>query len=126
MTPLELVTKASRRVNIIAHNETLSDSEAQNAVDTLNGILSNWSMRPLIARSGLAFPLAVTDAHTGMDDQIEYALINNLAIELAGEYGFAPPVNVVMAASQAVQGIERENILPIYNDGDNVLFGISR
>ena len=121
MTPLELVTKAARRVNIIAHNETLSDSEAQNAVDTLNSILSNWSMRPLIARSGLAFPLAVTDAHTGMDDQIEYALIDNLAIELAGEHGFSAPNTVVLSAAQAIQGIERENALPIYDCGDSVL-----
>ena len=121
MTPLELVTKAARRVNIIAHNETLSDSEAQDAIDNLNGIISSWSLRPLIARSGLSFPLALSDAHTGMDDQIEYALIDNLAIELAGEHGFAPPANVVIAASQAVQGIERENTLPMYDNGDSVL-----
>ena len=66
MTPLELVTKAARRVNIIAHNETLTESEAQDALENLNGIVSNWSMRPLIARSGLSFPVAITDAHTGM------------------------------------------------------------
>lgn len=61
-----------------------------------------------------------------MDDQIEFALVDNLAVRLAGVYGLACPQDVALAAQSAVKGIERENILPIYNDGDNVLFGISR
>lgn len=121
MTPLELVTKAARRVNIIAHDETLSDSEAQDAIDNLNGIISGWSLRPLIARSGLSFPLAIADAHTGMDDQIEYALIDNLAMRLAGVYGLTCPQDVALAAQSAVKGIERENALPIYDGGDTTL-----
>ena len=121
MTPLELVTKAARRVNIIAHNETLSDSEAQDAIDNLNGIISGWSLRPLIARSGLSFPLAIADAHTGMDDQIEYALIDNLAMRLAGVYGLACPQDVALSAQAAIKGIERENTLPMYDNGDSVL-----
>ena len=121
MTPLELVTKAARRVNIIAHNETLTDSEAQDALENLNGIVSNWSMRPLIARSGLSFPMEITDAHTGMDDQIEYALIDNLAVRLAGVYGLTCPQDVALAAQSAVKGIERQNVLPMYDGGDTTL-----
>ena len=61
------------------------------------------------------------DAHTGMDDQIEYALIDNLAMRLAGVYGLTCPQDVALAAQSAVKGIERENTLPMYDNGDSVL-----
>lgn len=121
MKPLDLVNKSARRVNIIAHNETLSDSEAMDALDNLNSILSMWSMRPLIAKSGLVFPLEQNDMHTGLDDQFEYGLIDILAVRLAGVYGLPVPQDVALSALQAEKLLERQNISPLFDRGDTVV-----
>ena len=126
MTPTDLATKAARRVNIIAHNETLSDSELSDALDNLNGMLSMYSMEPLLADNGVVFPLSADDAHTGMDDQMEYALIDLLAVRLAGVYQLPVSDVIVLAARRAERNLKAWNIKPIYSQPDCVLWGLSR
>ena len=126
MTPANLVNMAARRVNIIAHNETLSDSELQDGLDNLNSMLSMYSMEPLLAENGIVFPLAVDDYHTGMDDQVEYALVDALAVRLAGVYQLPVSDIVAMDANRAGRNLKAWNVKPIYSKPDLVLRGLSR
>ncbi len=126
MTPNNLVNMAARRVNIIAHNETLSVSELQDGLDNLNSMLSMYSMEPLLAENGIVFPLAADDYHTGMDDQVEYALVDLLAVRLAGVYQLPIAQTVAMDAKRAERNLKAWNIKPIYSQPDLVLRGLSR
>lgn len=126
MTPANLVNMAARRVNIIAHNETLSDSELQDGIDNLNTMLSLYSMESLLSANGIVFPLAVTDVHTGMDDQVEYALVDLLAVRLAGVYQLPIAQTIATDAKRAERNLKAWNIEPIYKSPDLVLRGLSR
>lgn len=126
MTPSNLVNIAARRVNIIAHNETLSASELQDGLDNLNGMLSTYSMEPLLAENGIVFPLAADDAHTGMDDQVEYALVDLLAVRLAGVHYLPVAQTIADDAKTAKRNLKAWNIKPIYSKPDLVLRGLSR
>ena len=126
MTPNNLVNMAARRVNIIAHNETLSVSELQDGLDNLNSMLSMYSMEPLLSENGIVFPLAADDMHTGMDDQVEYALVDLLAVRLAGVYQLPVAPTIVMSAERAERNLKAWNIKPIYSQPDLVLRGLSR
>lgn len=126
MTPNNLVNMAARRVNIIAHNETLSASELQDGLDNLNSMLSMYSMEPLLAENGIVFPLAADDYHTGMDDQVEYALVDLLAVRLAGVYQLLVAPTIAMSAERAERNLKAWNIKPIYSKSDLVLRGLSR
>lgn len=126
MTPANLVNMAARRVNIIAHNETLSDSELQDGLDNLNSMLSMYSMELLLAENGIVFPLAADDYHTGMDDQVEYALVDALAVRLAGVYQLPVSDIVAMDAHRAGRNLKAWNVKPIYSKPDLVLRGLSR
>lgn len=125
MTPSDLATQAARRVNIIAHNETLSDSELSDAVGNLNSILSMYSMESLLAENGIVLPLGVDDVHTGMDDQLEWALVDILAVRLAGVYGLPVAPQIAKDAQRAETNLKRWNAKPLYHKPDPVLMGLS-
>ena len=125
MTPSDLCTHAARRANIIAHSEQLSDSELSDAVNNLNGMLSMMSMERLLADNGVMLPLGVNDAHTGLDDQLEYALIDLLAVRLAGVYGLSVAPQIAKDAQRAETNLKRWNAKPLYHKPDLVLLGLS-
>lgn len=126
MTPANLVNMAARRVNIISHNETLSASELQDGLDNLNSMLSMYSMEPLLADNGIVFPLAADDYHTGMDDQVEYALVDLLAVRLASVYQLPVGNQIALDARRAERNLKAWNVKPIYSKHDLVLRGLSR
>lgn len=126
MTPLDLCNQAAISAGIIAHDEQLTGSEAKDAMSQLNRMLSSYSMESLIANSGLTFPLASTDVHTGMDDQLEYALVDLLAVRLASVYKLPVPEAVYLAGRRAEQNIQRMNSKPLWHEPDLVLTGLSR
>lgn len=126
MTPANLVNMAARRVNIIAHNETLSDSELQDGLDNLNSMLSMYSMEPLLSENGIVFPLDADDYHTGMDDQVEYALVDVLAVRLASVYQLPVGNQIALDARRAERNLKNWNVKPIYNKNNLVLRGLTR
>lgn len=126
MTPNNLVNMAARRVNIIAHNESLSASELQDGLDNLNTMLSMYSMEALLNANGMMFPLAADDFHTGMDDQVEYALVDLLAVRLAGVHYLPVAQTIADDAKTAKRNLKAWNVKPIYNPPDLVLRGLSR
>ncbi len=126
LTPKELCKLSARRVNIIAHNEELSDTELADALSNLNGILSMFSMESLMNANGMTFPLGADDVGTGMDDQVNYALVDILAVRLAGVYQLPVPQQIAIDARRAEVNLKRWNAKPIYHKPDPVLQGLSR
>lgn len=118
MTSVDIVNKAARRVNIIPVQDSLDDAEVDDALTVLNGMLSMLSMEPLLAANGLVFPLTATDASTGMDDQVEFAVIDMLAVRLASTHGLALPQQTAIDAARAERNLKRWNVRPIYIDSD--------
>lgn len=125
MTPSDLATQAAKRVNIIAHNESLSDSELADCISNLNSILSMYSMESLMADNGIVLPLAPDDAHTGMDDQIEFALIDILAVRLASVYQLPIGNQIALDARRAERALKAWNVKPIYSKADRTLMARS-
>lgn len=118
MTPVDIVNNAARKVNIIPLNDVLDTAEVNDALVTLNGMLSMMSMEPLLNINGLVFPLTIADASTGMDDQVEYAIIDMLAVRLASSHGMAMPQLAALDAQRAERNLKRWNVRPIYIDSD--------
>ncbi len=126
MTPKELCTLSAKRVNIIAHNEELSESELADVLHNLNGLLSMFSMERLLNANGMAFPLGADDVATGMDEQVEYALIDILAVRLAGVYQLPIAPQIQTSANRAELNLKRWNAKPLYHKRDLVLLGLTR
>lgn len=118
MTPVDIANRAARRVNIIPATDSLDTAELRDAVEMLNGMLSMLSMEPLIASNGIVFPLSTDDASTGMDDQVEYAIIDMLAVRLAATYGMNVPQQTALDAIRAERNLKRWNVRPIYIESD--------
>lgn len=118
MTPVDIANRAARRVNIIPATDSLDTAELRDAVEMLNGMLSMLSMEPLIASNGIVFPLSTDDASTGMDDQVEYAVIDMLAVRLAATYGMTVPQQTALDAIRAERNLKRWNVRPIYIESD--------
>ena len=76
-TSLDIVTRALRRLNIIAPDESPEDSEAQSALDALNDMIGSWPAQGLQLQE-TDFPL---------DQRFNGALVAMLAIRIAEDYG---------------------------------------
>lgn len=107
MKPIDIVNRAARRINLIASGDVLPSDEATDALLELNTQLSQMSLSPLLTKNGLRFPLRLGDALTGMDDQIEFALIDMLAVRLADIYRIDIPASLVQGANTQVRLLKR-------------------
>lgn len=76
-TALDIVTRALRRINVIAPDESPDSSEAQAALDELNDMIGTWP----------SHGLAVAEANFPLDQRFNGALVAMLALRVAESYG---------------------------------------
>lgn len=96
MTYLDLIRRAMRSIGVLHHAENPTDSEAQDALDTLNDMLEAWRIEGVDLEYLTA---SLTDTVPYPNDHIA-AMRYNLAAELAGEYGAEIPPVVAVRASE--------------------------
>lgn len=82
-TVTDLISRALRRVGVIAEDETATSSQSNDALDSLNDLLSSWMDEGIPINNG---DLALTDTFP-VDVSERRAVFLNLSIELASDYG---------------------------------------
>ena len=111
MKVTDLINKAAIRAGIVAHDESISDSEAKDAFENLNSVLAEITLQPLLTPS-FKYPVTLTGV-TGADGVKDEYLIDKLAIRMASVWGVNPPAAVIQSANNLERMIKRENVRPI-------------
>lgn len=97
-TALKIIQRAFTKIGIRAAETPLTASESEDALEELNGLISEWQA------VGVTKELAPTyELNTDLqeDRHIRSALINNLAPRLAAEYGEAITESLRGAAQES-------------------------
>lgn len=84
-TVLDIITRAMRKIGIVAHDENMTADQSLNALDTLNMMMHSWAITmPSWSHSDLAlsdtFPL---------DPMFHEGVVYQLASRISPEYGQA-------------------------------------
>lgn len=98
-TASQIISRAMRLIGVLDPRQALNAEEAQNALDTLNGMLAEWHEAeiglPDYSFSSLTNPLSTDAADV---DAIAYAL----GIRLAPEYGVSLSAEYAGTSEQAM------------------------
>jgi len=108
MTALDIIRRALRKIGAVAAEEEPSASEAQHALEELNAMAAawegkgiRWNWQKLTLHSDIPLP----------DWQID-ALMWNLAVMMAPEWGATPSPVVVAAAAEGLQNLKAAYAAP--------------
>lgn len=93
-TATEIATKALKRINVIASGETPAAADLADVTDALNGMIASWEAKGL---SGDTLPL---------DKRFELAVIDMLAVRIAGDFGKQASADLKEAARDGWTGIQ--------------------
>lgn len=122
MTGRDLVSASLRLIGAAAPGESLDAQVATDGLSALNRMIGSWNTEPLMLPGGV--PLAQVDSldsTVSMPDGYEDALIYNLAVRIAPEYGRMIPDAVALVAVESKAGVKRANHKPLYLEVDGAL-----
>lgn len=114
-TASNLVSAALRKINSIDANEALNSNDFATGIDSLNRMAIRWEANGLsMGWSPVSNPSDVVNCPL----ENENALIYNLAMELAPEYGVPASQMVVALAQSNLAELRRDNFVskPIYSN----------
>lgn len=86
-TALDIVTRALRKINVVAIDEEASADESAEALDAMNAMMHGWKARNADTTHTT---LALADDFP-LNPEYEEPAIILLADKLAGDYGVSPP-----------------------------------
>lgn len=97
-TAREVVTDALRLLAVYSAGETPSSSDMTDGVSSLNDMLAAWNIDGV----PLNHETLTVDAEMVVPDDHLKAIKNNLAVDLAGQFGAAVPQRVAMDADNGL------------------------
>lgn len=123
MKVVEIIRAALTRLGIYATSDEVSAEDTLTALATLNGLLSEYELQPLLRLPvDLYLPLTVHD-DIPMADSLQRVIILGLAVDLAPDYGIEPSPSLLRQHSRAMTVAKRANVCPIYTKSDWVKRG---
>jgi hypothetical protein len=118
MTARDIITGALKKIGALASGETLSASEASDGLAELNRMLGSWRTEGSLVQIS---EIADLSDELSLPDGYADALVYNLAVRLAPDYGRMVPDMVVMAAIESMATIKRTGHRPSYLKVDDGL-----
>lgn len=114
MKTTEIIRAALTRLGIYATGDEVSADDTITALETLNGLLSEYELQSLL-RMPVDLYLPV-DAETDipMADSLLRVITLGLAVDLAPDYGVEPSPSLLRQQSRAMVVAKRYNSKPIY------------
>lgn len=116
-TASNIISSAMRKINAMDANESLDASDFATSVDALNGMMTRWEA------DGLSN--GWSDVENPGDEchfppEIKLAVIYNLAIELAPEFGQQVSAPVAKNAATYLAGLQRDAYVasPLHTNTD--------
>lgn len=114
MKATEIIRAALTRLGIYATGEEVPADDAITALNTLNGLLSEYELQPLLDLPvDLYLPIDI-DTDIAMDKSLQRVIILGLAVDLAPDYGVEPSPSLLRQQSRAMVVAKRYNAKPIY------------
>lgn len=114
MKATEIIRAALTRLGIYATGEEVPADDAITALNTLNGLLSEYELQPLLDLPvNLYLPIEL-DTDIAMDKSLQRVIILGLAVDLAPDYGVEPSPSLLRQQSRAMTVAKRYNAKPIY------------
>lgn len=115
-TGTEIVTRARQRIGIHADEEPLEAHELDKGFRLLNDMLYSWVQDKTIRafKTGRADDVVhvITKNGKTLTHEAHVALVNNLAIHLAADYGVQLAPQVIAAAKESFDAIEAMRDVP--------------
>lgn len=116
-TAVDIVTRARQRLRIHADEEPLEAHELEKGFYALNDMLYAWVQDGTIKafKTGRANDVVhvITQNGRTLTNEAALALITNLAVILAGDYGVDVPPQVVAVAKSTFDAIEAMRDVPM-------------
>lgn len=123
MTNLQMIQRAMRLIGVLDSDGTASGSAAADGLQALNDMLTRWEANNV----PLGFSTQTNTAATlPVPDEALSAVAYNLALELAPEYGVAPPAAVVSLAEAGYRSLLNDAFTVTPNDLSNMPGGRGR
>lgn len=114
MKTTEIIRKALTRLGIYATGDEISADDTITALETLNGLLSEYELQPLLDLPvDLYLPIDI-DTDIAMDKSLQRVIILGLAVDLAPDYGVEPSPSLLRQQSRAMVVAKHANVRPIY------------
>lgn len=117
-TANDIITRARARLGIDASEEPLSAVEQLDSFNALKEMLSGWILDGVIKAFSAAdyvstVTIAIYDDSSLDAEQVELALVANLAIRLSDSYGITPTAITARDAIMGKDAIHRKHFLAL-------------
>lgn len=114
MKATEIIRAALTRLGVYATGDEVSADDTVTALETLNGLLSEYELQPLLKLpADLYLPIDV-DTDIEMTNSLQRVIVLGLAVDLAPDYGVEPSPSLLRQQSRAMVVAKRANVCPIY------------
>lgn len=115
MKATEIIRAALTRLGVYATGDEVSAEDTVTALDTLNGLLSEYELQSLIDMPvDLYLPIEI-DTDIPMIDSLQRLIILGLAVDLAPDYGIEPSASLLRQQARAMTVVKHSNTKPIYS-----------
>jgi hypothetical protein len=109
-TVIQVISRALRLINVADAGQAIGANEAQDAREVLNAMLAEWTA----ADFGFsAVPFTALDASTGLPSADDDAIVGQLAMRIAPEYGREVPQAVAAGAMHALSQLHSRYSQPV-------------
>jgi hypothetical protein len=119
-TGRDLVAASHRKIGALAAGESLEAQQATDGLAELNRMLSSWSTEGLMGFEVFASPIDL-DTEIELPPGYEDAIIYNLSVRLAPEYGKPMRADLVGLAMDSKANVKRSNMTPQIMEVDDAL-----
>ena len=124
-TGRDIVTASLKKIGAIAPGDSISASEADDGIAELNRMLSSWSTEELMNLEAFIETLAL-DTEIVMPAGYEDAMVYNLAVRLAPDYGKQVSADIAAMAMETKGNVKRSNHRSSYLEVDAALLPRTR
>lgn len=114
MKTTEIIRKALTRLGIYATGDEVSADDTITALETLNGLLSEYELQSLLRMPVDLYLPVDEETDIPMADSLLRLIILGLAVDLAPDYGVEPSPSLLRQQSRAMVVAKRYNAKPIY------------
>lgn len=114
MKTTEIIRKALTRLGIYATGDEVSADDTITALETLNGLLSEYELQSLLRMPVDLYLPVDEETDIPMTDSLLRVIILGLAVDLAPDYGVEPSPSLLRQQTRAMVVAKRYNAKPIY------------
>lgn len=115
MKTTEIIRKALTRLGIYATGDEVSADDTITALETLNGLLSEYELQSLLRMPVDLYLPVDEETDIPMADSLLRVIILGLAVDLAPDYGVEPSPSLLRQQSRAMTVAKHSNVKPIYS-----------